>query len=87
MPIQRPKPPPANSENPASNSSTPRNSATQPQVCSVLMMYFWPAMKNFASPIAAMPQIMFRTPMITSRVPANTHQPVTLSSIRAITTS
>ena len=31
-------------------------------------MYFWSAMKNFASPIAPMPQMMFRTPAISSRV-------------------
>ena len=43
-------------------------------------MYFWLATKNFASPIAAMPQMTFRVPAITSMMPAKTHQPVTLDS-------
>ena len=58
-----------------------------PQVCRELMMYFWSATKNFASPIAAMPQMMLSTPASSSRAAANTHQPVTLASFRAITTS
>jgi hypothetical protein len=41
-------------------------------------MYFWSTTKNFASPIAAMPEMRFSTPATSSRIPANTHQPVTL---------
>jgi uncharacterized Zn-finger protein len=65
----------------------PRISVTQPQLCRLPMMYFWPATKNFASLIAPMPQMMFSTPATSSRIPANIHQPVALSSIRAIATS
>jgi hypothetical protein len=50
-------------------------------------MNFWFATKKLASPIAAIPQMTLSTPAIASRVPANTHQPVTLSSMRAMTTS
>ena len=35
--------------------TTPMISVTQPHVFRSLMMYCWPAMKNFAFPIAAMP--------------------------------
>ena len=55
IPTQRPKPPPEKSEKAATSSMTPRIRVTQPQVCRPLMMYVAFAVKNFESPIAAMP--------------------------------
>ena len=42
------------------------------------MMNFWSLTRNLASSIAPIPQMMFRTPAMDSRMPANTHQPLTL---------
>lgn len=55
IPNQRPNSPPLNSEKAATSSSTPRIRMIQPQVWRLLMMY-WPcSVKNFESPMAAMP--------------------------------
>ena len=52
----------------------------QPQVFRVLNANVAPlAVTKFDSEIAAMPQMMFRTPATLSKIAANIHQPVTLS--------
>ena len=81
IPMKRPKPPPANSDAAAINWTMPINSVIQPQVCRPLTMYVTSSVKNLESLIAAMPQMMSRTPAIASRSPAKTHQPVTRDSL------
>src|SRR5215471_8274996 len=82
IPNQRPNEPPAQSENAATISNPPRISVIQPHAFRLLKTYAEPlTVTKFDSAIAAMPQMMFRHPLIASMIPAKIHQPVTLSSL------
>src|SRR5271163_3585468 len=82
IPNQRPKPPPENSDMAARISSTPRISVIQPQVLRPLNTYVAPlTVTKCDSEIAAIPQMMLRTPLMLSMMAAKIHQPVTLSKL------
>ena len=75
IPIQRPNWPPDQIENAANTWITPITRMIQPQVLRSLKMKRWSSTKKFALSIAAMPQIAFKMPAISTMIQAKVSQP------------